>query len=182
MDAVTAAAMRAAQGDRSATEQFVRETQGAVWRLCAHLVDRSAADDLTQETYLRALRSLSGFRGESSARTWILAVARHTCLDEVRRRGRGRALLRRVWAQPAAAVTEEVDQSGAVALAALVAALPVERREAFVLTQVLGLSYLDAAEVCGCEVGTIRSRVARARAELVALVAEDSGSEGAGSS
>ncbi len=55
----------------------------------------------------------------------------------------------------------------AVALRALVDALDTDRREAFVLTQLLDLSYAEAAEVCGCPVGTIRSRVARAREDLV---------------
>jgi RNA polymerase sigma-70 factor (ECF subfamily) len=59
------------------------------------------------------------------------------------------------------------DPAGSVAMRALVAALERERREAFVLTQVLGLSYAEAADVCACPVGTIRSRVARARADLV---------------
>jgi RNA polymerase sigma-70 factor (ECF subfamily) len=57
---------------------------------------------------------------------------------------------------------------------ALVAALEPERREAFVLTQVVGLSYAEAAEVCACPVGTIRSRVARARADLVAALGAQS--------
>ena len=59
------------------------------------------------------------------------------------------------------------DHAESVALAGLLAALDDERREAFVLTQLVGLSYAEAAEVCGCPVGTIRSRVARARSDLV---------------
>jgi RNA polymerase sigma-70 factor, ECF subfamily len=60
------------------------------------------------------------------------------------------------------------DPAEAVTVRALLAALDPQRREAFVLTQLVGLSYAEAAEVCGCPVGTIRSRVARARADLVA--------------
>jgi RNA polymerase sigma-70 factor (ECF subfamily) len=59
------------------------------------------------------------------------------------------------------------DPAGSVAMRSLVASLEPERREAFVLTQVVGLSYAEAADVCSCPVGTIRSRVARARADLV---------------
>jgi RNA polymerase sigma-70 factor (ECF subfamily) len=59
------------------------------------------------------------------------------------------------------------DPAGSIATRALVAALEPERREAFVLTQVVGLSYAEAADVCACPVGTIRSRVARARADLI---------------
>ena len=64
------------------------------------------------------------------------------------------------------------DESGRIVLDALVAGLDRDRREAFVLTQMLGLTYAEAAEVCGCEVGTIRSRVARGRAQLVAAVSD----------
>ena len=58
----------------------------------------------------------------------------------------------------------------AVLLRSLVTTLDLDRREAFVLTQLLGLSYAEAAAVCGCPVGTIRSRVARAREDLVAAM------------
>ena len=70
------------------------------------------------------------------------------------------------------------DVGEGVALRALLAELDPDRREAFVLTQVVGLSYAEAAEVCGCPVGTIRSRVARARDHLVAAlgVRRDTGS------
>ena len=167
MDAVTAAALRAAQGDQRAMAVFVRETQGAVWRLCAHLVDRASADDVTQEVYLRALPALKGFRGDASARTWILSIARNTCLDELRRRHRGRGLLERLVTQGKDRHRPSPDPAGEIAAAALVDALDPDRREAFVLTQVLGLTYAEAAAVCGCEIGTIRSRVSRARADLV---------------
>src|SRR5699024_3454802 len=71
---------------------------------------------------------------------------------------------------------------GTVALQRLVAGLDRERREAFVLTRVIGLSYAEAAEVCGCAVGTIRSRVFRARTDLAAALAEqdvEAGTDGA---
>jgi len=180
MDAVTAAALRASGGDREATAVFVRETQGAVWRLCAHLVEAASADDLTQEVYLRALPALAQFRAESSARTWVLAIARHTCMDELRRRGRGRALMQRIVARTADRAMVVPDPSGELALTSLLAGLGPERREAFVLTQVLGLSYVETASICGCELGTVRSRVARARADLVTALADD-GDVGRGS-
>ena len=169
MDETTRLALAAGHGDRDALASFVRRTQGEVWRLCASLSDRDGADDLTQETYLRAIRSLPSFRGDSSARTWLLGIARRTCADEVRRRTRGRNLLARVRAErrPSAAP----DPAGRVELDELVQALDGPRREAFVLTQLLGLDYAEAAEVCGCPIGTIRSRVARARADLARAAA-----------
>jgi RNA polymerase sigma-70 factor, ECF subfamily len=161
MDELTALLLAAAGGDRSALATFIRRTQADVWRFSAHLVDVEAADDLTQEVYLRAMRSVSRFRGDASARTWLLAVTRNVAADEIRRRQRRRAL-----PGPKAA-DHEPDPTGLVGLTELVGTLEPDRREAFVLTQVLGLSYAEAAATCDVPVGTIRSRVSRARAQLV---------------
>jgi RNA polymerase sigma-70 factor (ECF subfamily) len=163
---LTALALAARGGDRTALSRFVRASQADVWRLCAHLSDRQEADDLTQEVYERALRSLPSYRGESSARTWLLSIAHRTCVDHVRSAQRRRLLLGRLRAQPSRHDMPPI--VGAVDLDVLVRALDDDRRAAFVLTQVLGLAYAEAAAVVGVPVGTIRSRVARARAELVA--------------
>jgi RNA polymerase sigma-70 factor (ECF subfamily) len=159
-----------------ALADLVRRTQADVWRLCAHLGDRASADDLTQEVYLRAIPALAGFRGDAPVRTWLLGIARRTCADAVRRRRRQRRLLDRIAARPA--IASSTDPSERHGLDALIAALSPERREAFVLTQLLGLSYAEAAEVADCPLGTIRSRVARARDDLIVLVqrAEAAGS------
>jgi RNA polymerase sigma-70 factor (ECF subfamily) len=139
----------------------VARSQADVWRLCRHLGGEADADDLTQEAYARALRALPRFRGESSARTWLLVIARRTVADAIRRSTRAR---RRVTDR-----AESVpDHAGAVALDARLRELDPDRRAAFVLTQLLGLPYAEAAEVCGVPVGTIRSRVARAREQLLA--------------
>jgi RNA polymerase sigma-70 factor (ECF subfamily) len=147
---------------------FVRATQGEVWRFVAALVDRDTADDLTQETYLRAFRGLADFAGRSSARTWLLAIARYACADHIRTLQRRRRLdgkLPRPEPVP--------DPAALTGVAELVRALPDERREAFVLTQVVGLSYEEAADACGVAVGTVRSRVARARMQLVTALTAD---------
>jgi RNA polymerase sigma-70 factor, ECF subfamily len=173
VDASTEQALRAGAGDRDALSRLVEGTQADVWRLCAHLVDREAADDLTQETFLRTIKALPTFRGESSVHTFVLSIARRTCADEIRRRSRRRILAGRLERRAAAEPTT-VDPVAAVPLDDLVTGLGDDRREAFVLTQVLGLGYAEAAEVCGCPVGTIRSRVARARQDLLdALDASD---------
>ena len=148
---------------------FVRATQGEVWRLTAALVDPGSADDLAQETYLRAFRGLAEFAGRSSARTWLLAIARHVCADHIRTLARRRRLDGRLPSP------EPVpDPAGLIGATDLLRRLPDERREAFVLTQLLGLSYQEAAAACGVAVGTIRSRVARARMQLVAAASADS--------
>jgi RNA polymerase sigma-70 factor (ECF subfamily) len=173
MDETTTLALRARRGDAPAAGEFVRATQADVWRLCAALGSRDAADDLTQETYARAFASLHRFAGRSAARTWLLAIARRVCADAVRSQIRERAT-------PLRAQDAQRDHADAVALHAVLAGLADDRREAFVLTQLVGLSYAEAAEVCGCPVGTIRSRVARARADLVAAVSSPQSASGTG--
>jgi RNA polymerase sigma-70 factor (ECF subfamily) len=141
-----------------------------VWRLAAHLVDPDAADDVTQDTFVRAWRALPAFRGDASGRTWLLAIARRACADAVRTRIRHRRLTGRVEAEAAVGAEGVGDEAGHLALAELVCHLDPGRREAIVLTQIVGCSYAEAASVCGVPVGTIRSRVARAREDLLELV------------
>jgi len=121
-----------------------------------------------QETYLRAIRSIATFRGEASVRTWLAAIARHVCVDHVRRRQRQRRLALRVESAVRGDAVSIPTDDGDVA--ALLDAIDPDRREAFVLTQVVGLSYEEAAASLGCPVGTVRSRVSRARADLVRSV------------
>jgi RNA polymerase sigma-70 factor (ECF subfamily) len=171
VDEVTRLALQARSGDPTDAAAFVRATQADVWRLCAHLVDRDAADDLTQETYLRALPAIAGFRGDASARTWVLTIARRTCADAIRGRRRRRALTARLEQREVhRGAASQAPGTGAVELDQVLDGLDEDRRLAFTLTQVLGLSYAEAAAVCGCPVGTIRSRVARARDDLVAAL------------
>jgi RNA polymerase sigma-70 factor (ECF subfamily) len=177
-DDVTRLALAARDGDRVAARAFVRSTQADVWRLCAHL-GAGSPDDLTQDTYLRAFRSLPSFRAEASARTWLLGIARRVAVDDVRAAERRRRLVGSLRSIRGANTAP--DPAGAVSTRALLADLDPDRRAAFVLTQVLGLSYAEAADACGCEVGTIRSRVARARARLVdAARAADAEADAAG--
>lgn len=157
----------AREGDDAAVAELVRRTQADVWRLCTAMGSPGEEEDLVQETYLRALRSLDGFRGEATVRSWLLAIGRNVCADHVRRRERGRRLTDRVRPTADEAVTF-IDEP----VHDLLATLDPERREAFVLTQLLDLSYEEAASAVGCPIGTIRSRVARARAQLVDVVAD----------
>lgn len=173
MDELTSLARAAGRGDRAALAGFVRETQGDVWRLCAHLVDRASADDLAQETYLRAIPALRRFRGDAPARVWLLTIARRACASEISARTRARRLAARLAATPDGTLSEPPAEPGAKVTAdALLAALAPDRRAAFALTQMLGCSYAEAAAICGCPVGTIRSRVARAREDLDAMTAD----------
>lgn len=175
MDALTRLAIAARDGDREATEAFVRAAQTPVWRFCAAVDSAEHADDLTQDTLLRALGAVQRFEGRSSARTWLLGIARRTVADDIRRRVRRRRLVDRLADDHAARSGHVVDdvESSDRSLLDLVATLGPDRRDAFVLTQILGLDYAEAAEVCRCPVGTIRSRVSRARQDLAARVDAD---------
>jgi RNA polymerase sigma-70 factor, ECF subfamily len=172
VDELTSLARAAGRGDRAALAAFVRQTQGDVWRFCAHLVDPAAADDLTQETYLRAIPALRRFRGDAPVRSWLLTIARRACAAEIDARSRGRALAARLAAESATGPSSVPEPGSQAAIGLLLAGLDPDRRAAFVLTQMIGCSYAEAAEVCGCPVGTIRSRVARARADLDDMLAE----------
>ncbi|MFD9941263.1 sigma-70 family RNA polymerase sigma factor [Nonomuraea sp. NPDC059023] len=174
MDELTRLAIAARHGDTETLREFVAAASPEVWRLCAALADVDSADDLTQETFARVCVALKRYRGEASARTWLLSIARRVVADAIRKRVRVRRMEEAVLAQPAGAETAP-DMAGEIELRLLIAALPVARREAFVLTQVLGLSYEEAGRVCGCPVGTIRSRVARARESLLEQLSDDGG-------
>ncbi len=156
--------VEARAGSEVALATFIRRSQPEIWRFCAHLVGSTHADDATQETYLEAWRALSSFRGESSARTWLLVIARRTALRLGRRQLRLSELDRESPRPPQAPDPESWTELGW-----MINQLDEDRRLAIILTQVLGLSYADAAAVSGCAIGTIRSRVARAREDLLSM-------------
>lgn len=174
MDHLTGLLVRARDGDQVALERFVRETQGEVWTLCRYLGDVGHADDLAQETYERAIGSIHRFRGEGSARGWLLTIARRVCVDHTRRSVRRRRLDRTVIHDATAGwhggAPTAPDASGRIVLDDLLEGLDDDRKAAFVLTQVLGQHYDEAAEVLGCPIGTVRSRVSRARRDLMGMM------------
>ncbi|MFF3648256.1 sigma-70 family RNA polymerase sigma factor [Streptomyces sp. NPDC002181] len=172
----TLLALAAREGDPDAVDRFVRALHRDVRRYVAHLsADPQSADDLAQETFLRALGSLHRFEGRSSARTWLLSIARRTVIDSLRHKAaRPRISDRDDW-QSAAERAQPRDLPGfedGIALAELLGEIPAERRDVFVLTQVLGLPYAEAASALGCPIGTVRSRVARARTSLMELLTD----------
>ncbi len=89
MDELTRLFLAARDGDRMALTQAIRASEADVWRLAVHLVGRDDADDVTQDTFVRAWRALPQFRAESGARTWLLSIARRACADAVAARSVG---------------------------------------------------------------------------------------------
>jgi RNA polymerase sigma-70 factor (ECF subfamily) len=149
-------------GDDRAATAFVAATRPTVERVCRVFGSGLDVDDLVSETYLRALRSAASFDGVSSPVAWLVTIARRACVDELRRVGRRKRLRGALSASPPVAPAPGWE------LERLIDNLAADRREAFLLTAVAGFSYEDASELLGCPIGTVRSRVARARADLAA--------------
>jgi RNA polymerase sigma-70 factor (ECF subfamily) len=169
---LTALALAARAGLADDVDAFVRAFHPEVWRFVAFLTDVDSADDLTQDTLLRALGSLPGFAARSSARAWLLSIARRVVVDHYRYRAARPAVSVADW-QSLADRRWSGDEPGLderIALTELLATLPAAWRRPFVLTQLSGLSYEEAADLLDCPVGTVRSRVARARERLAGLI------------
>lgn len=173
-DATLVAAAQA--GDQTAFATLVRRYQGLVFALCVRLLgDRDAAEDITQEAFIRAYLSLDRFRG-TNFRAWILRIAHNAALDHLRAARRHPHLpLERAPEHPSQNEPAlQVEQHGLVAaLEAALAALPTEQRAVVVLVDVEGLSYEEAADVLDVPVGTVKSRLARARVRLRASLEAD---------
>lgn len=161
---LTLLALDARRGDRDALAEFLRTIQPEVWRYCSAMVGNDDADDAAQEALTRIFMSMKRYEGSAAAHVWAMSITRHTCLDWMRRTYRRRTLADRLNRRPVDAPPQEHTWAE---LNELVDRLEIDRREAFVLTQVLGWPYHEAADACGCPVGTIRSRVARARLDLL---------------
>ncbi|MEU8657337.1 sigma-70 family RNA polymerase sigma factor [Actinoplanes philippinensis] len=160
----------AVRGSSQAITAIVRATQRDLMRFLGSLAPAAEVEDLAQETFIRMVGALPGFAGRSTVRTWLFAIARRVAADHARYTSR-RPLLAALpdWQNTAdaAAGPDGPRFEEQQALTDLVHGLSPGRRDAFVLTQIAGLSYAEAAEVLGCPIGTVRSRVARARDDLI---------------
>jgi RNA polymerase sigma-70 factor (ECF subfamily) len=173
MDPLTRLLLDAQRGDRAALDRFVAATHRDVNDLCRYLGDRDNADDLTQETYRRAVASLHRYRATGPAKHWLLTIARRTCADATRRRQRRRRLQRRVGELSPDEHIDPTPVTEQPEIDELLLELDDDRRAAFVLTQLHGFRYEDAAQLLDVPIGTIRSRVARAREQLLDLMRAD---------
>jgi RNA polymerase sigma-70 factor, ECF subfamily len=140
--------------------------------------DRTDAEDAVQECYARALRHFDNWRGPA-IRPWLFAILRNVCYSELARRGRRetptdpadceRLTEARFWREPEALPDAELlDREEGSAIRQLVASLPAQFREVIVLREFKDMSYHEIAEVAGMPLGTVMSRLARARALLLA--------------
>lgn len=167
--------------DLKAHRELVDEHGQSVFRFARSILkDHHEAEDIAQEVFVMALKRVQHFRGESSIQAWLFAITKNMCIDRQRylqRRGRGSTehldtpagqRLSSSSNVHARAVLGETSARAARALDTL----PPEFREVIVLTAFDGLSYEEVAERTGVPVGTVRSRIARAREKLKRLMAE----------
>jgi RNA polymerase sigma-70 factor (ECF subfamily) len=130
----------------------------------------SDADDLVQDTLIKAWSNRDKFEPGTNLRAWLFTILRNTYYTNLARKRRE---VRDEAGDYAATLKEDPSQEWSVAMKSLQAALaqlPHEHREALILVGAAGLSYNEAAEICGCALGTIKSRVNRARARLLKLL------------
>ncbi|MBI2910821.1 MAG: sigma-70 family RNA polymerase sigma factor [Chloroflexi bacterium] len=167
----------ARRGDVGAFNGIVQRYETAVYGLCLRfLANTEAASDAAQETFVAAFRHFAGFRG-GNLRSWLLRIAANRCRDE----------LRRMRSRPTTSLDELVDEGEGLgiaaeedetpeeatlrhersrALAQALGHLSADQRLAVLLCDVEGLDYLQAAQAMGCSLGTVKSRLSRARAYL----------------
>ena len=171
-------AARAQMGDRPAFERLVRRYQDRVFRFILRMVGiRDEAMDLAQETFLKAYRALPGWRPEARFSTWLFQIARNAALDALRRRrhidfvsltsGPDEEAIDPCDTAP---LPEELlaDKQRIGLLERALRELPVEQREILLLRELEDMSYADIAATLNIEVGTVKSRIARARVAVLA--------------
>lgn len=174
LDDITLA--RAVNGDGRAGRALVEMYQRRVFALVGRMLQPrglgTQVEDVAQDTFLRAFQALSRFRPDGRARlsTWLLTIATRRCIDVIRRSGRETS-----WeAAPVLTVAPDADR-GLVGSALLeaVGRVPVDYQAAFVLRACHELEYAEIAAALGVELGTVKSRIARARQKLRTVLAAE---------
>jgi len=168
--------VRVQKGDKSAFDLLVRKYQHRIAKLVSRFVsDRSEVEDVTQEAFIKAYRAIGGFRGDSAFYTWLYRIAINTAKNYLVSQGRrppttdveaeeaeltdAGVSLRETLTPERHMLAAEIAQTVERAMANL----PDDLRTAIVLREIDGLSYEEIAAVMECPIGTVRSRIFRAR-------------------
>jgi RNA polymerase sigma-70 factor (ECF subfamily) len=155
---------RAADGDVEAYEMIYRQHVGRVHALCLRMSrDRSEADELTQETFVRVWERLASFRGESAFSTWLHRVTVNVVIAELRRRGRWRERFVAHESDDVGVFEPAFSAGGDLDLERAIANLSPQARLVFVLHDVEGYKHNEIAELTGLAVGTSKAHLHRAR-------------------
>ena len=178
---------RAVAGEQRAYELLVIKYQRRITRLAAHMVrDAELAQDVAQETFIRAWRALHQFRGEAQFSTWLHRIAVNTAKRALMNRARSPVLTEAalqagreddetspVERESISETTPESELAAreiAAAVQDALSALPEDLRRAITLREIEGLSYEDIAQTMNCPIGTVRSRIFRAREAISARI------------
>ena len=175
-------AVLAREGDQDAFEQLVLRNQNRIYSLAVRMTgDREEGYDLAQDIFLRAWQNLSSFQGNSSFSTWLYRLATNLCIDGLRRRKRRQEALPLVrleeepdpadWTQEPQRQLERAELRRAVERG--LEALPDAQRQILVLRELSGLSYQEIAQTLELDMGTVKSRLARARLALQKILRSD---------
>ena len=170
---------QAVRGNARAFELLMRRHEGRMYSLASRMCgNREDAQDCVQDAMLRIYRALSRFKGESSFSTWVYRITMNACLDELRRRRQHAGvsldfLLENGWTP-----TDEINSPEESALNAerrqaicdAILCLPEDMRATIILREIHGLSYDEIAQVLSANVGTVKSRISRARERLRSML------------
>jgi RNA polymerase sigma-70 factor (ECF subfamily) len=173
---------RVLRGDKRSFELLVAKYQRRIFRLLSRLVrDPAEIEDVAQEAFIKAYRALPAFRGESAFYTWLYRIAINTAKNYLVARGRRPPTTTETEVEDAegfseaeslrdVASPESLLQSKQVgdAVNRAIDKLPEDLRQAIVLRELEGLSYEEIAETMNCPIGTVRSRIFRAREAIAA--------------
>lgn len=173
---------RVQKGDKRAFELLVRKYQYKIVQLVGRLVGEADAQDVAQETMIKAYRALSGFRGQSAFYTWLYRIGINTAKNHIVSRARRpsnqdidvsdaeqyghTSHLSDIDTPEAMLLSEEIRQK----VAEVIQKLPDDLRQAITLRELEGLSYEEIAQVMDCPIGTVRSRIFRAREAIDIVV------------
>lgn len=177
---------RVLRGDANAFESLVHAYEKTVYNLALRtLGNQQDAEDVTQEAFLKAYRSLSNFRGESKFSVWLYRIVSNLCLDQLR--ARQRRPTQSLSVENAEGETDELEipdehfapeklldrKLTRESVQRGLAALPDEARQILLLRELQGLSYEEIGNVLDLEPGTVKSRIFRARKRLCAYLMQD---------
>src|SRR5215469_10334005 len=166
--------MKADLGVRESMLAAVPGLRAFAMSLCGKM-DR--ADDLVQETLLRALTNIDSFEPGTNMSAWLFTILRNLFRSEYRKRRREVEDVDGSYAESLTSLPEQNSRLEIVEFRNALKMLPAEQRESLILVGASGFSYEEAAQICGCAVGTIKSRVNRARSRLAEILSIDSASD-----
>ena len=169
------------KGDVHAFEELVEQyQQGIINHAYSMFLNREDAFDMAQETFIKAFNAIASFNRQSSFKTWLFRIATNVCLDELRRRKRRAATVSLTAEEDGDSPGVQIDVADASAdpaeaaqqaflrhaIEKAIGELDTEYRTAIVLREIEGMDYNEIAKTMGCSLGTVKSRISRARAQL----------------